>query len=308
MPQLLLILLLLVSCGPLHRRREVSPSAPNLNERRELYLHLNSAHQDRSGFILTQHCDSLLFSSLNAIGRGERIQITAARDETGQWFRRPLSLPECYLSGESKSTISRDMLIGLLLYLQYFHESTLVSDLWNYGSENNWIMGSGEGINQFATVMSPSLIKVLAEMNYKLNGIDSDERQLPDLTIFTKDGGYVNHLNLLYLQLYSEVYGGITTLQQLELQRYVKDIDPNNLLGLSMLSRYSKIPLDMNKLNIYPADRLPTTADWCEDWYYQRQTGDMNQLPCEPTAEHAGGDFLFLLYIINSPVVEVVET
>ena len=304
---ILTLLLSLASCGPLFLPRESASAPVSLTERRELYLRLNSAQQDSNGFILTQHCDSLLFSSLNAVGRGERIQITAARDEEGQWFRRPLDLPECYANRESRSTISRDMLIGLLLYLQHFQESKLVADLWNYGSTNNWIMGEGEGINRVAAVLSPSLIKVLAEMNYKMNGVDADERHLPDLTIFTKDGGYVNHLNLLYFKLYSEVYGGITVLQYSELQRYVNEIDPNNLLGLALLSKYTKIPLSLNKLNVYPAERLPTTADWCEEWYYQRQTGDVSQLPCEPTTVHTGGDFLFLLYIINSPVVEVSE-
>ena len=309
MPQLLLILLLLVSCGPLHRRREVSPPAPSLSERRELYLQLNAAHQDSNGFILVRHCDSLLFSSLNAVGRGEKINILAARDEAGQWFRRPLNLPECYANGKSKSTISRDMLIGLLLYLQHFRESTLVADLWNYGSENNWIMGEGDGVNQVATIMSPSLIKVLAEMNYQMNNIDSVERALPDLTIFTQAGGYANHLNLLYLHLYGQVYGGLSSLQYSELIRYTNEIDSGNILGQILLSKYTHVNFNNNLLDIYPATRLPTTADWCEDWYPQRDSTDPNLRPCgtgipgsPDEIQHTGGDFLFLTKVLTESV------
>ena len=132
-------------------------------------------------FILDDKCDSLLFSALAAVGMQEKIDILAARNEEGQWFRTPAK--DCLATGRSGSTISRDMFMGLFWYMFTFNEQDMINELWEYGEAHEWLMGEGSDI--IATLgraqWAPSTIALLAEIRFHVNGIDNSARNVPDI-------------------------------------------------------------------------------------------------------------------------------
>jgi hypothetical protein len=84
-----------------------------LEEKYKIYKSL--LKQDQYGFIESDECDSLLFTGLVGCLPSITVNIDSAFDKTtGMWHRRPTSTP-CFPNG-SKSTISRDMLLGLACY------------------------------------------------------------------------------------------------------------------------------------------------------------------------------------------------
>src|SRR5690349_11473466 len=88
-----------------------------IEEKLLLYLTLAQDQRDGDGFIEWKNCDSLLFSGLvGAFDAPGDLVIEAARDENGAWHRRSLGHQECY-PHLSKSTVSRDMFVGLLWFV-----------------------------------------------------------------------------------------------------------------------------------------------------------------------------------------------
>jgi hypothetical protein len=52
-------------------------------------------------------------------------------------------------------------------------------------------------------------------------------------------------------------------------------------------------------LNTFPNDRLPTSSDWCTDWYLSESPDGAGLVPCpERNRIHSGGDFLFITRLI----------
>jgi hypothetical protein len=94
-----LILLVLGVLGVLSCGSNVTPSTPTetsldrLEDKYLLYKDLVSNHQDSYGFIYTEHCDATLFSGLLSIVK--EVELEAAKDSKGQWFRRPTSYTPC---------------------------------------------------------------------------------------------------------------------------------------------------------------------------------------------------------------------
>ena len=96
MKHLILSLIFLLGCGcgsfkNLGKKNKNISS--ELQSTYNTYLALSSEQKDADGFINTDRCDSLLFTSLLAVGTNTQVTIKAARDETGQWWRRPSGRP-----------------------------------------------------------------------------------------------------------------------------------------------------------------------------------------------------------------------
>ena len=277
----LLTLLLALSCSNPGIKPTDHPLLDQLKERTELYKDLGP-----TGFISTEYCDSLLFSALNAVARNERIDIEDAQGEPGQWFRRPSK--DCFPEN-SKSTISRDMLLGVILYAVHFREPDILDDLWEYGSSNNWVMGEGV-IDR--TLFSPTMIALLAEARYKLSGVDVAARFLAQT--YDTTPGYRSHLSILKMVIKAKL-DGLSTWDKRNL-RILKEKNPTNPLIQAMYARHiggDYTAALVHLLNDFPADRLPTTNDWCSEWRTQLKAGDNYLKPCPGNKTHSGGDFLF---------------
>jgi len=158
--------------------------------------------QDQHGFVLTDHCDSTLFSGLLGAS-GYRVDMTAAEVGPGHWLRRPTSYPECWGCGKSRSTISRDMLLGVYWWAWANKDRGVLERMWDYGVSHFWLMCRGRMFGM-DTVMNPAMIATLAELIYRLGGKNHwFARRLPTWWSVTEDPSkyYVNRLTALHLGL-----------------------------------------------------------------------------------------------------------
>ena len=279
----------------------------NLKNKITIYLDLYKSKTDSNGFIDTLHCDSLLWTSLLGSVLPEGINILAARKCDKSWVRRPLvdGIDTCYGQGNSSSSISRDMLLGLMWYIWRNKHLDLATDLWEFGSKNNWIMGEG---NLGATLFSFNNRNTLAHLIYKLGGKNhSFYKSLPLILGFNV--GYAAHLDILTLLLRAELIGKI---EYPNLIKYHFERSPNNALFSYAHAKY--IDGDLNPCvksllnpDWFPSYRLPTNRDRDESWLWQRDYGD-DWMPSmfNNIVEFHGCDFLFIsLNILRNKLIEV---
>lgn len=307
---LLSILLFLQACS-VYAPQPVSIEGNSKEKVEQLYanyLQYSASKQDSDGFILTQECDALLFSSLHAIASGREFNIRAARDaNTGQWYRRPQAstggtYDACYPKS-ANSTISRDMLLGVILYGYYAKDLDLLINLYEYGNNNNWTMGQNDS-GDFRHIFSPSTIGLLAKSIRSLGGPDYGTAAFPQF--YSTEPGYQSHLSLLSILLVGKTEGRVSDIEKNALASIVSK-NPNNPLAHALYGRYVKtehtsIAVDL-LLSQYPNNRLPNGMDWCEEWRTQREETSAGLQPCKADSphygiEHTGGDALFVAAIL----------
>lgn len=292
-------LIFLVSCGMFTKKSDQKKDITPIDVKIQLlnkfnkYKELVKKHQDENGFILTDECDSLLFSSLLATAI-DGINITAAKDTDGKWYRRPLQYPNCYPDG-SASEISRDMLMGGLLFMWKSKNLELLEELFDYGKDHNWVMGEGDVSRTYFT---PGLQSTLTELIYRLGGNDEPGyRNIPQ--VWSKNNDYMGHLDLLHLLLRGEALGSLTE-QQIELLQWHSQRSPRNALVQYLLAKYttgdySKAISILMDAKLFPALRLPTNRDRSTEWLWQRdENSDWEPKLEGDEVEHTGGDFLFI--------------
>ena len=216
-------------------------------------------------------CDGLLFSSLGAVARVPVDLFQAESEKTpGRWYRS--ASQDCFKNGESESTISRDMLLGLALALQNGGELKAVERLIKYSIENRGIIGEASSeLEQFGRAfMSPSLDAMFHEIQFNLGGEDSDRRgYIPDLS---KDlTGFRAHLQVLGMILRIRLHGGLFK-QDLDILQNLSSKQDKNALFQSILlgfkdgqseSRLKKIVSTLLDESLFPSDRLPSSSDRC---------------------------------------------
>jgi len=270
-----------------------------LNAKIKLYSELSKAHQDGYGFIDTKHCDSLLWTGLIGSVMPDPINITAARKPNGAWCRRPLvnGVDTCYDLNNSKSSISRDMLLGLMWYIWRNKRLDLANDLWKYGSSNFWVMGKG---TLASTYFSLNNRNILANIIYALGGKNHFiYRKFPLFIGF--NFGYKAHLDILTLLLSAEILGKVD--YSCIIEHHFKR-NPNNALFSYAYAKFISgdyTPCINSLLNEkwFPNDRLPTSKDRYESWLWQRDIGDdWNPGNSKYTTKHHGCDFLFIAKLL----------
>jgi hypothetical protein len=163
--------------------------------------------QDQFGFVDTGHCDSTLFSGMIS-SAGKQVDMIAAESEPGRWFRRPTEYPECWATGKSRSTISRDMLLGVYWHAWVYKDLPMLERLWEFGEANFWRMGEGR-LAGADTVMNSSMISTLAQMILVLGGEDHFiSRNLPvSWSVFEEP--FKNRLTAIHLMLRQEAFGDL---------------------------------------------------------------------------------------------------
>lgn len=283
----LILALLLSACG-----KEGKPDVkerPDLRAQYQTYLALNKGQMDQDGFVMSGDCDSLLFSSLNAIGRNEEFNIQAAEIEPGKWYRNQRK-------DGCDSSISRDMLMGVMAYSLYFKRLDIAQDLWHYGEAHNWKMGYTDSGNlefEARTIMSPGQVALLAQVIHHLGGPDYAIRFTPQ--VFTAEVGFAGHLTLLHFWMIDRMEGELGPIVRKVLTQY-RTIAPNNAFVSYLYNKYNGGSQQgtVELLNRYPVDRLPTGSDWCEAWLQQRVGTEDQQGQCSDKGPWNGGDFLFI--------------
>lgn len=264
-----------------------------------VYRALYTDHQDQHGFILSSHCDSLLFTGLLGGVLPEGIDIKAAEKSPGEWTRRPLVDGEdtCY-PDNSKSTISRDMLLGLQFYAWKNQRLDILEDLWDYGKANTWIMGKGAPSR---IIFTPNSQALLAEAIFRLGGEDHFiTRAIP--TLRNENTGFQAHLDHVSILLSGELEGEISGKDLEIMAGHVKRV-PDNALVRYIHSKYTDGIQDAAIKSLlneswFPRGRLPTTTDRKSGWLWERDPG-ADWSPRSGAAEtHTGGDFLLVAHLI----------
>lgn len=297
----IIFLSLLLACGTFSgkKHKAVGPSntSSNLPAQYEFYRQLHLDARGPHGWSYAFDCDGLLFSSLSAIGAQAEFEVEAAEGEYGQFFRKPLDYGSCYdEQGDGGSDISRDMLVGLIAYAAYANRLDILERLWDYGQDHDWKMGRDRKADT-RTIMTPHLVSHLARIIEALGGKSHPESYLP--LSYATDPGFVSHLTLIQVWTFGHTHGYVTD-QQLDALKTIAGHSPNNALAQALLHKYTdgNQQLASQLLSTWPADHLPTNADWCEEWRTQRADGDSGLSPCDGDRTHSGGDFLFAAGVV----------
>lgn len=255
--------------------------------------------QDKDGFIFSDECDSLLFSSLVGCIPGIKVDIDKAFDEkTGMWQRRPCSKP-CYPE-HSKSTISRDMLLGLAYYAYCNHRLDITEQVITYALSHCFVMG--EGLLS-RTIMTPGLLSTYAWISYRLGGPSRPWlRYLPQIES-KKVVGFRAHLSVLHILLRRTLEGKED--KYADLLKYHANRNPENALFLYAAGEVDKAYTILNKEEYFPSDRLPTSQDRKTAWLWNRDYGS----DYFPDSQHnkkkifGGGEFLFVHSLLNNKIL-----
>ena len=282
MLKLLFIILAISSC---QKREPKKPQQVNqaVVAKAELYKRLHTGWAHQGG------CDSLGFTSLCKMSGGcQDVDIYKAEGEPGRWYRNESH--QCYDLGQSKSDISKDMFIMLWPYLYLKGDKEALRSIWDYGQANGWVMGRGY---YSRTYLVPALVLVLQEMILRSYS-DTPEPVIP------KKAGYEKHLDVIAIFTRGIMRGGISEADY-ELLRIYQNESPNNALVKALYHKYKDgnqaetiaILLDEK---LFPADRLPTAKDRCEEYLWQRDPGSDWQ-PCDSDKTHDGVDYLFAAYV-----------
>lgn len=289
--------MLTISCGEKKKVADPSPSNEELlaalAPKYDLYEEFLEEKRDINGFVHTESCDALLFSALAGTGR---LNLTAevARDEVGAWHRRPLDYPACY-PDLSQSTISKDMFLGLFFYIWHKERRDLAEQIFDYGEANGWNMGEGD---ETRTRLSPGLQATLAEIIARLGGEDKKTyRAFP--VIFTDiNRGFAAHLDVLHILLRGELFGFVTSENLNIVKSHLSRNDRNGFYAYVYHKFTDGIQTQaissLMDETLFPADRLPTTADRKEEYLWQREPEKDWEPEAGEPREHPGADFYFL--------------
>ena len=277
----------MISCAKIKAKEQAAHS--DLSHKFDFYLSETEKLKNQFGWI-TDDCDSLLWNSLYK-SIGGNIDLNIARDDSGKWFRNPSH--DCY-PARSKSSISQDMLLGLMFATYHDKDLDRIEKLIQYGESNpgplgTWKMGEGD---QFRTLMRPPL----QNLAYKIR---NHLRQGKEFKVLD----FTDHLSILHLFLLAKLQNGASQESVLWF-RYYADKSPKNALFSAIAKRYGiAVKIDPNQTlmdeTVFPSDRLPTSADRCEPYLWQRDEGSNDWKPCPNESEiHPGIDFLIAAGIV----------
>lgn len=304
------VFLLLEGCG----RRGDSPVAEypyqlpdDLVELRSMYKALAPAVQDQWGFVDSDKCDSLLYTALLGSSGVDISDLGAAESpaEPGKWVRRPQFRPgapaPCFIPPDtdngSKSSISRDMLLGVMWYAWRHSDRPMLERLYSYGSAHNWTMGEGDATRTGLRTLRGTLVAEIAALGGERRPFDE---LIADPELFALDS-YAAHLQVLHILLSGEIYGRLSD-HSVQILATLADQNPMIPIMQAAAARWVggqyawKFLVAIRQQTLFPASHLPTSLDRCTNWI-TNQSNTTDLLPCYPSRTHSGGDALFAMYI-----------
>ena len=273
-----------------------------LVSRMSLYCDLSYPTYAASG-TTEDNCDAALFTGLHGVAC-DYVEVDQFEDQTtpGKLCRRPGCT--CY-PGRSKSGFSKDMATGLQLHLSRRPNTDLVNRVISYGQDNDWVVCEAEDEATLLSrcVMSPKIVNRWFDLSDFQLVTDEEGKSADGLGTPTDFRG---HLQVVGILTECQLYNGISdfSLKALKAQA---EREPNNLLYQAAKARYAggdATAIGRALLEKFPADRLPTSSDWCTEYLYQRdekRNGEPNKdwLPCpEEGKTHPGTDFLLAAWTL----------
>lgn len=304
MKKILLLTMLLVGCSKSasNPEQETKPiektKMERLADKTKLYLSLQDTALD-AGW--PRNCDAVGFLALcKTAGGCTSANFFDGEQEAGKWQRNKEH--NCVETGKSKTSISKDMLMMGFLYGVYGMEKDVAKGyflrLEKYGREHDFIMGyPSTTVDELGRVyMTPTMIKSLYQILEKLTGkkYETNEKMM------AVPKGYQGHLRLLDILIQGKLRGGIDKYQMDDLTE-LHDRDSKNALNQAAFHRYKDGVMDevadiLLDEKLFPADRLPTSKDRCEEYLWQRDQGS-DWLPCDKTETHNAIDYLFAYWV-----------
>lgn len=256
-------------------------------------------HQDEFGFIDTKHCDATLFSGLQSAA-GVKVDLIQARSDDGAWHRRPKKYEACY-PGHSRSSLSRDMCLGMFWSWYSTKDLKSAEEFYEYCKKNNYIIGKGD---PSTLMLGTAMETLLCELIYSLGGKDHPARKYRRSWSKNLDG-FLVHLVFLHIALSGEINGYIDE-KMMDVVEYYAFKYPYNPFYETVYFRYTTKSNDFSSplaqllnSNLWPLRRLPTRKDRKSSWITQRDEGkDWEPSTTRPTEEHHGGDFIFAAWYL----------
>jgi len=304
--KILLLTLLLASC----RSPAQKPSGDRLGELAEKvrqYIELGQSEKDANGWILPGNCDGLLHNALAYLGGLVDYEVLKLAEQApGRWTRTPKG--DCLSTGRSKSSISRDMVLGVILAAVDKGDKDLLVRLKDYVAQNDFIMGEHDGSvdGRWRVMMTPSLYKTLIDSISYLSGLKLTE----PARLYEVD--FTDHLEAISFYLKSRISGGALP-GGIDTMRFLSEEDPNNALYLALRAKYDPNlgglqDAAINVLlreDLFPSERLPTSEDRCVSylWEHGENEGDCTPCPAEKKT-HPGHDLLFAAHVIYHQTIK----
>lgn len=273
------------------------------------YVEWSDKLRQYNGWHPDTRCDGLLFNCLSNCATGRKADISLAQGKPGQWFRSPGH--DCFVNGRSngsKSTISRDMLVGLVHWIWQTRNSDWAGDLVKYGRKNSpwytpaWKMGEGEWTRIW---VYGGFQATILELRYQLSRIDSRMRHQPQLFLLQHD--YPGHLTVLQMYLRwkmgksvngrllqdyaNQSWCGLNALYKAIAWKVVSNTNPGN----SLAEQHRELALHILLTDPrFPNDRLPTNRDRRGFYLFQWDVTHKDWQPQldGPEITHSGIDFL----------------
>ena len=294
---LLLVTLLFLGCGASRRpAQQPNPLLPKLAVKSSLYANLSRDFQDADGFLYTDKCDALLFTGLYGAALPGEVFIDAARDSDGHWHRRPGH--DCSPTiGNSRSTISRDMILGLFWHMWRNKDLPMAIQLMR-DLKSNLYMLEGEG-TPGELLVNPAMLSTLAHIILKLGG-PRYELELAYPAVLSKDTGFIAHLAVWHILLRAELKKEIED-AHLSILKTHHDRNPQNPFFQAAYHRWydgdqsEAIELLLDNAE-WPEDRLPTSAEHCEEWPIQRDYTEKDWGGCPEEGHTFPGAELIAVY------------
>jgi hypothetical protein len=290
------------SCGKDEEKNRPNDGFPDdyLAAKASVITSLLPTVRDEDGFVEFDKCDSVHWSALTGAVAGG-VNIRAAVDDSGKLHRRPARHPECY-PDDSKSENSRDAFLMVLVYALMHDDLDLVDGFFRYGRSHAWVMGEGPLSRTFFT---PNMQALYAQAVEHLGGPSYLERLQP-IQWFSDLTGYEAHLQVMSVLAYGRIHGYITE-KGLEVLEASYERQPRNPLFAAAYYRFSGVEQaradavrSLADEGLWPADRLPTSAERCEPWLNQRDSESDSWLPCPDEGRtHSGGDFLYAHAVLS---------
>jgi hypothetical protein len=180
------------------------------------------------------------------------------------------------------------MFMGLFLWIYKHKRLDLIEQIVSYGMNNRdwlglWIMGEGDIMR---TAIRSNLQGTIHELMFQLGGMDSKKRK--NLQLWSTTTGYQAHLQALHVFLRTMLYGKMTKVQKAAMASLARK-QPNNALFQAVIGNKDAAARVLLNERFFPADRLPTSADRCSFYLFERDERETKRLtPVDGCIEYMG--------------------
>ncbi len=299
----------LTGCGLLPKTNKSSSQSLTtaaIEAKRIKYCELTKAKYESQKYMVDQ-CDGAGFTSLYSIGCPENgVDLSVFKSSDGRMHRSPdhtycwdysKTRAENAVSAHSSAGYSKDHVLMRLLAAYEQKDLTWIDGFRDYLSKNSSVFCDGKDDITYASkcIISAGLRILLDDASKKLkseaitppsNPIgDTSGDALPSVVL---KAGFLAHLDVVAIYLSGRIYGAINDVDKEYLRGYAARETKNglynavaSLYGVADLSATQKT---LEDTTIWPDSALPTSANYCTSYLYQRDitsTGDWNPCPSE---------------------------